>query len=178
MCSDINATITTKKDRPFTEACGRAEYSAAPAARAEHAREIELDRVERDRIRQVLLVHERWNQRLVRRAAERLRHPGQERQRQDVPDADVAEEDERGQRERRGHLDVLRTEEQAPAIVAIGNDAANEGEEQDRQLSQEIVESRRRVLGEIENEPALRDFLHPCADGRGKGPNHRMRKSR
>ena len=88
---------------------------------------------------------------------------------------DVPEEDERGQRERRRHLDVLRAEQQPPAIVAIGDDAADEREEQDRQLAEEVVEPEvERGLREVEDEPALRDLLHPRADGRGEGaePEH------
>ena len=55
---------------------------------------------------------------------------------------DVLGEDEHGQRERRRHLDVLRAEQQLPAIVAIGDDAADQREEQDRQLAEEVVEAR------------------------------------
>ena len=46
-------------------------------------------------------------------------------------------------------------------------DAADEREQQDRQLPEEIVEPKEeRGLGEVEDEPALRDLLHPRADGR------------
>ena len=69
-----------------------------------------------------------------------------------------------------GHLDVLRAEQQPAAIVAIGDDAADEREQQDRQLPEEIVEpEEERRLGEVEDEPALRDLLHPRADRRGEG---------
>src|SRR5262249_32611964 len=59
--------------------------------RAEDAREVELDRVERDGVRQVFLVHELRQQRLIRRTAERLRDAGDERQREDMPDLDDVE---------------------------------------------------------------------------------------
>ena len=76
MCSDISATITTRNDRPFSpkQAAVPKQQRRAGEQRAEHAREVELDRVERDRVRQVLLVDERRNQRLIRGTAERLRH--------------------------------------------------------------------------------------------------------
>ena len=56
--------------------------------RADDAREIELDRVERDRVREMLFRDERRNQRLIGRTAEGLRHAGDERERQDQPDLD------------------------------------------------------------------------------------------
>ena len=78
---------------------------------------------------------------------------------------DVAGEDERRQRERRERLHVLRAGEQAPAIVAIGDDAADQHEEQDRQLREEVVEPEIEIrLRQIEDEPALRVVLHPRAD--------------
>src|SRR5262249_10200851 len=109
-------------------------------------------------------------QRLIRGTAERLRQTGKERQRQDVPDPDVTEEDQSRQDERRGHLDVLRSKQESSAIVAICDYAADQREQQDRQLTEKIVEPKeKRRLGEIEDQPALRDLLHPGADGRGKG---------
>ncbi len=84
--------------------------------------------------------------------------------------------DEGGERERGRHLDELRADEQPLAIVAVGDDAAEEREEEDRQLPQEVVEPEiePRGIGEVEHEPALRDLLHPGADGRGEGaePEH------
>ena len=109
--------------------------------RADHARQVELDRVERDGVRHVLLLDERRQQRLIRRAAEGLRQAGDDRQREDVPDADDVEVDERRQREGRGHLHVLRGEQQLPPVVAVGDDAADEREEQDGQLAEERVEA-------------------------------------
>ena len=38
------------------------------------------------------------------------------------------------------HLHVLRREQQPPAIVPIGDDAADQREQQDRQLAEEVVE--------------------------------------
>jgi hypothetical protein len=53
MCSDISATITTRNDRPFSpkQAARAEEQRGAGEQRPEHAREVELDRVERDRVR-------------------------------------------------------------------------------------------------------------------------------
>ena len=81
-------------------------------------------------------------QRLIRRAAERLREAGDERQHQDVPDLDdAADTSSSASVARRRHLDVLRRQQRPPAIVAIGEHAADEREQDDRQLLQERVEA-------------------------------------
>ena len=59
-----------------------------------------------------------------------------------------------------------------PAIVAVGDDAADQREQQDRQLAHERVEAeeeRRRGAGERDDQPRLRHLLHPRADARGQG---------
>ena len=71
-------------------------------------------------------------------------------------------------RTKRGrHLHVLRDQQQLLAIVAIGDDAAEQREQQDGQLAEEVVQAEvEGRLGQVEDEPALRDLLHPGADGR------------
>ncbi len=138
--------------------------------RSEHPRQVELDRVQRDGVRQIFLVDERGQQRLIRRASERLRDARHERQRHDVPDLDDVEIHQDGERARRGHLDVLRRHQRLAAVVAIGEHAADEREEDDRQLLQERVEAEvERRIGQREDQPVLRDDLHPRADGRTAG---------
>ena len=172
MCSDISATMTTTNERPFSpKQAAVPKNSAAPASSGPNTRArlnwIELSAIAFGRC---FLVDERRHQRLIRGAAEGLRHAGDERQRQDVPDADVAEVDQRRERERRRHLDVLRAEQQAASIVAIGDDAADQREQQDRQLPEKVVEpEEERRLRQIEDQPALRDLLHPGADRGGEG---------
>jgi hypothetical protein len=109
--------------------------------RTDHARQVELNRVEGNRVGDVVLADERGEQRLIRRSAERLRQAGDDRQRQHVPDVHDIPVDERGQRERGAHLDALRREQQPLAIVAIGDDAADQREQQDGQLAEERIES-------------------------------------
>ena len=78
--------------------------------------------------------------------------------------------DQRRERQRRRHLHVLRREQQPAAIVAVGDDAADQRQQQDRQLAEEVVEAEvERRLGELEDEPALRDLLHPGPHRRGEG---------
>ena len=70
------------------EAPCRAEMRQRQAAdhRADHARQVELDGIQRDGVGQILAVDQRRDQRLVSRSAERLRQAGDEGERQDVPD--------------------------------------------------------------------------------------------
>jgi hypothetical protein len=145
MRSERIATITARNDRPFSpkHATIPKAASAAPAEqRSDHAREIELNRVERNRVRHIFLVDERGQQRLMRGTAERLGQAGDHRQRQDVPDANDVPVDQRGERERRRHLDVLRRQQETTTILAVGDDAAEQREQQNGQLAEERVETK------------------------------------
>ena len=74
---------------------------------------------------------------------------------------------ERGEDGCRGELYPLRCHQRQPAIVAIGDDPADEREQHDRQLLQERVEpeieGRRR---QRQHQPVLGEALHPGADAR------------
>ena len=66
---------------------------------------------------------------------------------------------------------LLATEQDVPAVVAVGDDAADQGEQEDGELPEEVVETQvERRVRQLEHEPRLRDLLHPVANGRGKGP--------
>ena len=83
----MSATITTRNENPLTPkqaAPPQRRERDAGEQRAEDARQVELDGVERDRVRQVLLLDERGNQRLIRGPAERLPQPRDEREQQHV----------------------------------------------------------------------------------------------
>ena len=124
---------------------------------------------------EVLLPDERGNQRLVGRPSERLGAPRHKRERQDVPDLHVAQQDEPRQGERRRHLDDLRGQQQLPPVVTVRDNAADEGEQQDRQLAKKCVEGEvLRRVGQLEHQPVLRDLLHPVADAgcAGAHPQH------
>ena len=55
--------------------------------------------------------------------------------------------------------------------MTVGHNPSNQREEQDGELSEEIVKAEvERRLGQIEDEPRLRDLLHPVANGGGEGP--------
>ncbi len=75
-----------------------------------------------------------------------------------------------GERARREHLDVLRRQQRLAPVVAIGEHAADEREQDDRELLQERVEAEvERGIGQREDQPVLRDDLHPRADRRAAG---------
>ena len=99
-----------------------------------------------------------------------------------MPDADDVQVDERGQRERRAHLDVLRHEQQLPAIVAIGDDAADQREEQDRQLRRETNRGRGRtpttVPVSVSTSQFCATFCIQVPMVEVNAPNQRTRKSR
>ena len=149
---------------------GKCRDRDAEHERPEHARHVELDRVERHRVREIFFVDERRDERLIRRAAEGLRHAGRERQQQDVPDLHDVEEDEQRQDRRRRHLDVLRGQERLASIAAVGQHAADEHEEHERQALEEPIEAKvERRTGERLDHPVLRGDLHPRADARAAG---------
>ena len=78
-CSIISVLMTTRNDSELSRKAGvhRLRIAVAPRGergedgaegeRSQDARDVELNRVERDRVRQILLVDERRNQRLIRR---------------------------------------------------------------------------------------------------------------
>ncbi len=117
----------------------RGERSAGEQ-RADHARDVELNRVQRDGIRQVVLLDEQWHQRLIRGTAERLGAAGDGGEDQYLPDPDEVEIHEHREHERGAHLDDLRRDEKPAAIVAVGHDAADQREEQDGQLAEKRIQ--------------------------------------
>ncbi len=66
---------------------------------------------------------------------------------------------------------TLRDQHHVPAIAAIGDDAADQREQQDRHFAGEAVEAeveRRRRTAHRDDQPRLRDLLHPRADARSQ----------
>ena len=146
--------------------------------RAEHegpqnARDIDLDRIEGDRVGKIFLVFdERRDQGLIRRAAKSLGETGRKRQHENVPDPGDAKIDEQGEHERRRHLEVLRSQQRSPAVEPIGEHTADEREKHDRELLEESVEAEEKCgAGQREDEPVLRRELRPGADARRAGAN-------
>ena len=132
--------------------------------RAEDARQVELEGIERDGVGEILARHQGRQQRLVGRAAEGLGDAGAERQRQHRVDRHVrgAAEHERGEHEGAGRLHELRADEQPAPVVPIRDHAADQRQQQDRQLADEGVEAEpERRSADRQDQPVLRDLLHP-----------------
>ncbi len=71
----------------------------------------------------------------------------------------------------REHLDILRAEQHAAALHAVRHHAAEQGEEEDRDAAEKLVEPQQEfgMVGKAPDQPTLRDNLHPRADGGGAG---------
>ena len=145
-CSARMAAMTKRNDTPL-----RPKHATMPNAvsaragdeRSDHAREIELNRVERDGVGQVLFRNERRNQRLIGRAAKRLRDAGDERQRRGSARCGRCSVKTSAASVKAAaictHCDI---EQQVTAVAAIGDDAADEREEQDRHFADETNRGR------------------------------------
>ena len=74
-----------------------------------------------------------------------------------------------GEDERDRHLHDLRRQHHVAPIAPVGDDAADQREQQDRHFAGEAVEAeikRRRCAGQRDDQPRLRHLLHPRADAR------------
>ena len=156
--------ITATKERPL-----RPKHHVAlsclsampPQHGADHARQVELDGVQRDGVGQVLGFHQTRDQRRIRGPAERLRQPHHERQREDLPHLDVAHRVDDGEGEGTGHLNVLRTEQQVAAFDAVGHGAADQREQENRNLAQKRIEPQKEArFRKVEYQPRLSHDLH------------------
>src|SRR5262249_23731474 len=117
-----------------------------------------------------LPVHQRRHEGRVRRTAERLREPDHERERQDDPYLDVPRQDQSRESGRARHLHDLGSEEDPPAVHAVPENPAEEGERQEGRLAEERVEpEERRRAGHREDQPVLRHLLHPRSYARREG---------
>ena len=118
----------------------------------------------------------------VRRAAKRLRDAGHEREREDVPDLDDLEIHQRASVPDVAIWMHWDAEERASAVVAISEHAADEREQDDRQLLQKRVESEEERRLESEASETTSQFcaticIHvPMLDV--QAPIHWTRKSR
>ena len=152
------------------EAGGRAERVERDARedRADDAREVELDRVQRDGVREVLLVDERRDEGLVGRASEGLREAHDEGRATRIiqtstrfvktrPARRNADESWTTCESRRIRRRSIRSARTPPKSEKTRNGAswrtARPGEV-------------RRLSGDRQDEPALRDRLHPRPDAR------------
>ena len=96
-----------------------------------------------------------------------------------MPDLNFPRGDKNGKRDRGSHLHQLRADQQVPAVHAVGNHAAEEGKQEDRDVAQERVEpekKRRLVISNTSQFCAISCIHVPMLDV--QAPNQRSRKSR
>ncbi len=88
-----------------------------------------------------------------------------------MPDVDLPQREQGRKEECARHLHELGAHQQSPAIHSVGDDSANQGEKEDRDLAEKGIEPQHPGgVRQLEDEPALRDGLHPGADARDTGP--------
>ena len=78
--------------------------------------------------------------------------------------------EQRRQQKRARHLDVLRGQQHLAPVQAIRKDAAEQRKHHDGKLAQKQVQSQvEGFLGQVVDQPALRELLDKRADGGGAG---------
>ena len=151
----------------------------AAKERAHERRPVEGGGVESDRADQVAIRDETRHHRLSRRRVEGEDDRVERTDQDDLDDIDAAG-DREGREHRRGDGGARLGEgEQAPAIRAIGDDAAEKPEREAGQRAREADEAEveRRELRnavpdcELHDEPAEAELLHPCPDVRDDEPD-------
>ena len=95
--------------------------------RTDGYRQVELNGVQRDRIRHVFAIDQRRYQCRVSRAAECLCQAGDERQAKYRPHMRQARRHQNGECRGAGHLNVLRDQQHLAPLDAVGNHAADQG---------------------------------------------------
>jgi len=161
-----------KRKRVQPEAPLLAEFRQRDASqRRTHChRQIELDRIQRNRVRHVLLLDQRRDQCRICRPTERLREARHERQAQDGPHMLQPHHHEKRQRPGARHLYVLRDQQNLPPLNPVRHHPADQRKKKNRNSRQKLVQRQKECgMAQPVNQPALRHDLHPCADTRRTG---------
>jgi len=156
------------------EIARRVEEEAAPdpgggdgdaaQRRAHDAGHVVEARVERDGARHLLARHQLRGERAPGRLLEGRRDAMDEHQRVDVPERDVAAHDQQPEDERLEETDGLADEQEVALGPAVGEHAADQGEDEDGDvLEGSDGAERERRAREVEHEPGLAQPLHPGA---------------
>ena len=125
---------------------------------------VEQRGIERDGGRDVLAADHLDAERLADGHIDRVRHAEQEGQREDHPDLDDVGVDERGQDPGEDHHAGLGPDENAALRQRIGEDAREQPEDHDRdELGGGDDPEPDRIVRQLQDEPRLRDLLHPGA---------------
>ena len=135
--------------------------------RADEARRVERDAVDRDRGREILARHEARHEREPRRLVEADRDAAEQHQREQQRHGDQPARGQREQRDRLRHRQRLRDLDQPQAIDAVGERAAERADHHGREQIGEGDEAEHGArVAELPGEPADPDPLHPGADQR------------
>jgi len=109
--------------------------------RADDARHVELDGLQRDGVGHVLFIDQRRDKSLVGRPAEGLRESGDERAAQNMPHANHVQHDQGSEQKRTAHLHVLRGEQELAAVHTVGDHAADERKKKNGDAAEKGVQA-------------------------------------
>ena len=130
----------------------------------DRAREVELQRVQRDRVRDLRRRHHAREHRLVGGRRLRLGEAGQERQRPGWARCPGGQCVEHAQRRRERHLQDLRREQDGAAVDAVRHGAAHQHERDERRLGRERAQAQVEGIAHPRvDEPGQRHVLGPGA---------------
>src|SRR5262249_34221084 len=137
----------------------------ADQARAEEPRTLPGDRVERERVHEVFAADELGNQRLAHRLLEGPRGRSDRAEDENVPRVNHLERHENGQDKGGDERDDLNPHHHESAVPAVCDEPANEEKAKQHRRAQQAEEAEdQRRIGQLVQEPALGDILHPGAD--------------
>ena len=129
-----------KRVQPETPLLSQLGQGLPGERRSNHDRHVELDRIQRDGVRHVLPLDQRWNQRLIGRTAEGLGEAGNERKAKNVPDVYQAGRHQNSEQPGASHLHILGAEQNLSALHAIGHHAADQREQKDGNATEKLIQ--------------------------------------
>ena len=142
-----------------------AGHQHASQRRAEDAREVELRGVERKARGDALRGDDRGHDRLERGHGQGVGHADHQRQQDHHPGPDRPAEQQGDHDQRAQHLHRLEQHDDAPAISAVRQHAADQGQQQHRHIHGERVQpDQAGRCADGEQQPGLGDLLRPAAD--------------
>src|SRR6266511_1347558 len=147
-----------------TEPCARRRDEHSAERRAEDPRPVEQAGVQTDRVRQLSRPDHAEGERLARGRIQHLHEPHQRGDHVHVPGARDTRQRDRGDRRREKHLRHLSADHGSPRVEPVHDHARHKAEERERhELAERQDPDRDRRVGEREDEPGLRNALHPRA---------------
>ena len=135
--------------------------------RTHDPRRVEGGGVQRDGVHEIVAPDQAHHEGLSYRRVERGGEPGDEPEERDLPVLGAPGQDEERQRPRLAREDRLGGDQQPPRRPAIGDHPREGREQEDRpELERSKEPQLERRVRQLEDQPGLRDGLHPGAHGR------------